>query len=125
MEILRKFLRTDDGPSVIPFPDFNVEVDRKRVKTLRIMVYPGAGRVRVSAPMRATDAAVKAFVGLKIDWIRKHLSRGAAKPKALLHEYVSGETHFFLGEPYRLEIEESAKPRAFLRHECLVLGVPA
>ena len=123
MEILKKFLRTDGASPVLHFPGFSVDVERKRVKTLRIVVYPGDGRVRVSAPARATDAAVRAFVELKADWIRKHLTKGATKPKVEPLAYVSGETHRFLGEAYRLSVEPGAKPWAFLRGEELVLQV--
>lgn len=102
----------------------SVEVERKRVKTLRIVVYPGDARVRVSAPMRSTDAAVRAFVELKLDWIRKHLSRGAAKPKAEPLAYVSGEKHRFFGKEVTLEVETRPEIRAFLRGDVLVLTVP-
>ena len=102
-----------------------MEVTKKPVKCLRIAVYPGMGRVRVSAPLRATDAAIRAFVISKMDWIRKHLSKVADGIAATESEYVSGETHYFFGEPYRLEIEESAKPRASLRGNAIVLEVPS
>ena len=69
--------------------ELNIEITRKRVKCLRIAVYPSDGRVRVSAPLRATDAAVRTFVESKIDWIRKHLSRGGSTPKTPAFEYVS------------------------------------
>ena len=91
--------------SVLTLSDLNVEVERKRVKTLRIVVYPGDAQVRVSAPMRSTDAAVRAFVELKLDWIRKHLCRGAAKPKIEPLAYVSGEKHRFFGKDVTLEVE--------------------
>lgn len=123
MGIFRKLLRADGASPVLQFPDFTVDIERKRVKTLRIVVYPGDGRVRVSAPARSTDAAVRAFVELKADWIRKHLTKGATKPKAEPLSYVSGETHRFFGKEYPLSVEPGTKPRAFLRGDTLVLQV--
>lgn len=105
-------------------PGIDVEIAKKPVKCLRIAVYPGTGRVRVSAPLRATDAAIWDFVTSKTDWIRKHLSKAAERAPEVPLEYVSGETHPLFGEPYRLEIEESAKPRALLRGNSIVLAVP-
>lgn len=109
---------------VLEISGIPVEVDKKRVKCLRIAVYPGTGRVRVSAPLRASDSAVTVFVSSKIDWIKKHLSKAMGMTSAAPLEYVSGETHFLFGKPYRLQVEESAKPRAFFRDEAIVLGVP-
>jgi hypothetical protein len=105
-------------------PGIDVEVTKKCVKGLRIAVYPATGRVRVSAPFWTTEAAIRAFVSSKAEWIRKHLSRGADVPKTVPFEYVSGETHSLFGEPHRLEVEESATPRAFLRENAIVLEVP-
>lgn len=112
-----------ESNSQLHISGLSVEVARKRVKCLRIAVYPGTGRIRVSAPLRTGEAALKEFVGSKIDWIRKHLSRGPGEA-SVSAEYVTGETHCLFGMPYRLEVEESVKARVTTVGNRIVFGVP-
>jgi len=83
-----------------------VEVVRKRVKHLRLTVSAPDGRVRVSAPLHVDDEAVRAMVGARLDWIRRHRSRlsGVEAPAPL--RIVTGERHRVGGEPYELRVVE-------------------
>jgi predicted metal-dependent hydrolase len=89
-----------------------VEVVRKAIKNLHLGVYPPAGRVRVAAPSRLDDAAVRLAVVSKLGWIRRQQIRFAQQPRQSRREMVSGESHYFQGRRYRLRvIEENAPPR--------------
>ena len=81
-----------------------VHIVRKDIKNLHLGVYPPSGRVRVAAPLRVSDAAVRRAVIGKLGWIKRHQRRFAAQPRQSKREMVSGESHYFLGRRYRLRV---------------------
>lgn len=87
-----------------------IEVERKRVKNLRLTVHPPFGEVRVAVPVYYSYKIVHAFVAGKIDWIEKHrkkyLSGEYAMP--IRHKYLSGEEIYFKGEKFTLVVDETA-----------------
>ena len=93
-----------------------VEVVRKGIKNLHLGVYPPDGRVRVAAPLRVSNEAVRLAVIGKLGWIKRQRTRFTAQPRESRRQMVDGETHYFLGRRYRLRvIEQDATPQVFLR----------
>ena len=92
-----------------------VEITRKKVKHLRLTVYPSDGRVRVSAPLRADDEAVRQAVVARLPWIRRHLARGGGPPVPAPCEYISGEIHDFRGAGHLLNVIEHDGPGRVIR----------
>lgn len=90
--------------------DLRVEVVRKPIKNLHLAVYPPDGRVRVAAPLRVNDDAVRAAVLTRLAWIRKQQQRMAEQPRYTPREYVSGESHYFQGHRYLLNVVERPGP---------------
>ena len=78
-----------------------VQIVRKDIRNLHLGVYPPHGRVRVAAPLRVSNDAVRLAVIDKLRWIRKQQSRLAAQPRETIREMVSGESHYVLGRRYR------------------------
>ena len=103
-----------------------IEVVRKDIKHLHLRVYSPEGRVRVSAPMRARDKDVRAFVTSKMAWIRRHLARLEAQPRRSAPRYVSGESHYFRGRPYLLHVTyRPGRPSVAIRSgDTIEMGVP-
>jgi predicted metal-dependent hydrolase len=87
-----------------------VEVVRKDIKNLHIGVYPPAGRVRVATPLAIGDDAVRLAIVEKLGWIKRQQRQFARQPRQAPREMVSGESHFFLGQRYRLQVRERAGP---------------
>ena len=87
-----------------------VEVVRKDIKNLHLGVYPPAGRVRVAAPLVISDEAVRLAVIDKLGWIKRQRARFAAQPRQSEREMVNGESHYFLGQRYRLRVHEVDAP---------------
>lgn len=87
-----------------------VEVVRKPIKNLHLSVHPPDGRVRVSAPSHIDDEAVRLAIVSKLPWIRRHQKTFADQPRQSLREMVSGESHYFLGRRYRLNVIEREGP---------------
>ena len=87
-----------------------VQVDRKDIKNLHLGVYPPTGRVRVAAPLRVSDDAVRLAVISKLGWIKRQQAKFEARPRQSAREMVSGESHYFLGRRYRLRVLEAEGP---------------
>lgn len=87
-----------------------MEVVRKPIKNLHLSVHPPEGRVRVSAPRRIDDEAVRLAVASRLAWIRRHQQHFAAQPRQSKREMVSGESHYFRGRRYRLRVTEHHGP---------------
>jgi len=84
-----------------------VEVVFKDIKNLHLAVYPPKGRVRVAAPLRLDLEAVRLAVISRLGWIRRQQARLQVQERQSAREFVTGETHYFLGRRYRLRIIES------------------
>jgi len=87
-----------------------VEIVRKDIKNLHLGVYPPHGRVRVAAPLRLSDDAVRLAVVGKLRWIKRQRARFDAQPRQSEREMVSGESHYVLGQRYRLNVIEYDGP---------------
>ena len=81
-----------------------VNVVRKNIKNLHLAVYPPDGRVRVAVPLRVDDEAVRLAVLTKFSWIRKQQEKFNQQERQTPREYVSGESHYFQGARYRLNV---------------------
>jgi predicted metal-dependent hydrolase len=79
-------------------------VVRKRIKNLHLGVYPPDGRVRVAAPLLVNDEAVRLFVISKLAWIKRHQAKFAGQERQSARECVTGESHYFQGRRYRLNV---------------------
>lgn len=87
-----------------------VEVVRKDIKNLHLGVYPPHGRVRVAAPLVVSDEAVRLAVIDKLGWIKRQKAKFAEQPRQTQREMVNGESHYFLGQRYRLRVHEHDAP---------------
>jgi predicted metal-dependent hydrolase len=87
-----------------------VQIVRKDIKNLHLGVYPPHGRVRVAAPLRVSDKAVRLAVISRLGWIKRQQARFDAQPRQSEREMVSGESHYFLGRRYRLRFIPSRGP---------------
>ncbi|MGC9269886.1 M48 family metallopeptidase [Acidiphilium sp.] len=85
-----------------------VDVVRKAIKNLHIGVYPPNGRVRVAAPLAVNDDAVRLAVVTRLGWIKRQKAKFEEQTRQSERVYVSGESHYFLGQRYRLRVIEAA-----------------
>ncbi len=88
----------------------SVEVVRKDIKHLHLGVYPPKGRVRVAAPLRLDDEAVRLAVISRLAWIRRKRDGFLRQERQSRRAFVSGESHEFEGRRYRLDVIESSGP---------------
>ncbi len=102
---LRGSMSTDT--SRIEIHGLVVEVVRKDIKHLHLGVYPPEGRVRVAAPLRLDDKAVRLAVISRLAWIRRRRDEFGRQDRQSRREFVSGESHYFEGRRYRLDVAVS------------------
>ena len=95
-----------------------VDVVRKQIKNLHLAVYPPNGRIRVAVPMRVNDEAVRLAVISKLGWIKRQQVKFVEQERESIREYVSGESHYFQGNRYLLNvIEHNGTPHVKIRNK--------
>lgn len=96
-------------PHRIQVDGLSIDVIRKDIKNLHLGVYPPNGRIRVAAPLVVNDEAVRLAVVSRLGWIKRQQRRFDAQERQSARDFVSGESHYFLGRRYRLTVIEGAK----------------
>jgi predicted metal-dependent hydrolase len=98
--------------------DLEIETVKKDIKNIHVGVYPPNGRVRVAAPLKTTDETIKLLVISKMPWIRKQQLKFSEQERQTKREYVSGESHYFLDNRYRLNvIQTNTKPKIEIKRK--------
>lgn len=112
--------------SVLVIQGLEIEVLRKKIKNLHLGVYPPDGHVRVSAPRHLDDEAIRLAVISRLGWIRRHQQRFAEQARQSQREMVSGESHYFAGQRYRLDVVfRPGRPAVRIRnHDFIEIAVP-
>jgi predicted metal-dependent hydrolase len=87
--------------------EIEVSVERKSIKNIHLSVHPPDGKVRLSVPKKMKEDAVRLFLISKIPWIKKQRSKFSAQDRQSPREYISGESHYFKGRRYRLNVHET------------------
>jgi predicted metal-dependent hydrolase len=73
---------------------------------IAIHVHPN-GRVQVDAPPKTSLADIKQAVSKRSRWLCNHIERIQQQRASVLpREYVSGESHYYLGRRYVLKVRE-------------------
>lgn len=88
----------------------SVEIVRKDIKNFYIGVHPPNGRVRVSAPLHLDDDAVRMAIITRLGWIRRQQEAFEGQERQSQREFVTGESHYFVGRRYRLNVVEYDGP---------------
>ncbi|MBM3404063.1 MAG: M48 family metallopeptidase [Bacteroidetes bacterium] len=102
----------------ISIGNMTIDVVRKEIKNMHLAVYPPYGRVRVAAPLRMDDEAIRLFVQSKIGWIRRQQSRYKGQNRETPREYVNRESHYFQGKRYLLRVnEQDSPPRVIIKNK--------
>src|SRR5215470_13578961 len=94
-----------------------VDVVRKNIKNLHLGVYPPAGRVRVATPLQVNDEAVGLFIIARLSWIKRQQEKFEGQERQSAREYVSGESHYYQGNRYLLNvIYDKSAPAVIIRN---------
>lgn len=98
------------GTSIIRY-----SVSRSNRKTLAIEVHPDLS-IKVVAPQKVTISAIQEKILKRAQWIRKQQHYFEQfLPRTPEREYVSGETHYYLGRQYILRVRKSTEDSVKLK----------
>lgn len=99
-------------------------VRKKDIKNVHLSVYPPAGRVSISAPLRMSLDTIRLFAIAKLGWIRQQQKKLIQQEREARREYLNRESHYVWGRRCLLKVvEEVAAPRVRIHHGSLVLCV--
>lgn len=102
----------------IKINDIMIDVVRKDIKNLHLAVYPPEGRVRIATPLKINDEAVRLFAISRLGWIKRQIRKYETQERQSVRELVSGETHYFLGQRFLLNvIDTNEKPHIVIRNK--------
>lgn len=105
----------------IEVSNLTINVTRKRIKNLHLAVHPPDGEVRISAPLHLDDESVRLFAISRLNWIKKNQAKIIAQPRQSQRKFVSGESHYFQGQRYLLNvIERDRAPEVKLRNKTYI-----
>lgn len=89
--------------------DVQIEIVKKNIKNLHLSVHPPYGRVRIAAPKTMSDEAIRVFAICKLSWIKKQRLKFQNQDRQSEREFISGESHYFLGRRYLLNVIYTSK----------------
>ena len=90
--------------SVIKVNDMNILVLKKNIKNFHLNVLPPDGRIRISVPTATSDWAIRTFAITRLPWIRKQIKAFLDQSRQTARQYISGESHYFKGQRYLLNV---------------------
>ena len=108
----------------IELGDVKVDVVFKDIKNIHLSVYPPAGKVKISAPLRMDIDTIRIFAISKLGWIKKQQKKFQEQERETPREYLDLESHYLWGKRYLLKIIEVNKPLSVeLKHNKMILRI--
>lgn len=108
----------------IQLGDIIVEVTQKDIKNVHLSVYPPFGQVKIAAPDRMDLDTIRIYAISKLSWIRKQQAKIKAQKREAPREYLTKESHYYLGKRYLLKvIEHHSSPMVKLKHNTIELYI--
>ena len=108
----------------IELGDIAVEVVKKDIKNVHLSVYPPAGRVKISAPLRMKLETIRVYAIAKLGWIKQQQKKLREQQRETPREYLDRESHYVWGKRYLLHVvERDTAPKLELKHSKLVLTI--
>ena len=108
----------------IELGDITVDVVLKDIKNIHLSVYPPAGRVKISAPLRTDIDTIRIFAISRLGWIKQQQKKFQEQERETPREYLDLESHYVWGKRYLLKvIEVDEAPSVELKHSKMILQV--
>ena len=108
----------------IQLGEITIEVTQKDIKNVHLSVYPPFGQVKIAAPNRMDLDTIRIYAISKLSWIRKQQAKIKAQKREAPREYLTKESHYYLGKRYLLKvIEHNSTPIVKLKHNTIELYI--
>lgn len=110
---------------IIEINGISITVEKKKIKNIYLRVHAPDGAVKVTAPRWASDKEIRSFVESRLDWIMRVRQKYTDYVNYRKPEYLSGETHYLWGVPYRLEVlQTDSRKNVTVEADRIILQVP-
>lgn len=83
-----------------------IDLEKKRIKNLYLRILPPEGKIRISAPIRMSDAQIKQFVLSKKDWILLQQEKVQLSNVHRKIDFLTGDQIMLWGKHYPLVVKE-------------------
>lgn len=104
--------------------NLTIDVLYKDIKNIHLSVHPPSGRVRISSPHRIKLDSLRIFAISKLSWIKKQQLRLQSQARETQREFITRESHYFLGKRYLLDVIENDRSNTvFLKHDKIELHI--
>jgi len=101
-----------------------LDVIKKDIQNIHLSVYPPAGKVRISAPLRMKTDTIRVYAISKLQWIKQQQRKLRAQERETPREYLDRESHYVWGKRYLLKvIEHDAAPAVELKYTKMLMRV--
>jgi predicted metal-dependent hydrolase len=105
----------------ITISNIKIDVVRKDIKNIHLAVYPPTGRVRIAAPLKVNEDAIRLFAVAKLGWIKRNQKKFEGQERISQREYKQRESHYFQGRRYLLNITETeGAPKVILKSKKII-----
>jgi predicted metal-dependent hydrolase len=109
--------------STIQLNNLTVEVTRKKMKNLRLKVYPN-GMIKLSAPLHAHSETIHCFLISKLNWIQQTQKQLQQQRETTRLQESDNKSRYVWGKRYLLNvIEQDTRPKITLTHNEMHLHV--
>ncbi len=116
--------KVNTSQQTIELGDICIHVVSKDIKNIHLSVHPPHGKVTIAAPLHMDLETIRLFSIAKLGWIRKQQTKFETQQREAPREYLSRESHYYLGKRYLLQIvEQDATPQVVLKHSTIELQV--
>ena len=95
--------------SKLKISGIDVVIEYKNIKNLHIGVYPPNGKVRIASPLHLNDDSIRLAIISRLSWLKRQIKNFQEQKRESKREMVTGESHYFLGKRYLLDVICDAK----------------
>jgi predicted metal-dependent hydrolase len=100
----------------IQVAEITVDITFKEIKNIHLSVHPPDGNVTISAPKKYDQDALRMYVISRLDWLRERILKFKNQERETHRLFINNESHFFMGERYKLFLQES-KSKYFIERK--------
>jgi len=99
--------------------NLEIETVRKKIKNIHLGVYPPNGKIRVAVPEETNEEQIRLLVISKMPWIKRQQKKFNQYQRQSKREYLTGESHYFFGKRYILNVieDKNIKPQIRIKNK--------
>ena len=103
--------------------NIDMHFEKKQIKNMYIRVISPGGKIKITAPLSASEDEIKNFALSKISWVKKRQKKLADKPRPAELNYETGELLWLLGKQYPLIVNHGGVNKAFVKEPEIILQI--